>query len=208
MFEETSFLISGIVFGLTAGISPGPLLTLVISETLRTNSTAGIKVAVSPLVTDIPVVFVAFLILSRFSDFNHAMGLISISGSVFLGYLAYVNLFTDDVEFDTWDLKSQSLKKGVITNFLNPHPYLFWFTIGAPTVFKALGFDIYHAIAFLSGFYVCLVGSKILVAVITGKYSKFIESKTYVYIVKTLGLVLLLFAFKFLGDGLELLGMW
>lgn len=120
MFEEISFLISGIVFGLTAGISPGPLLTLVISETLRTNSTAGIKVAVSPLVTDIPVVFVAFLILSRFSDFNHAMGLISISGSVFLGHLAYVNLFTDDVEFDTWDLKSQSLKKGVITNWLFP----------------------------------------------------------------------------------------
>ncbi len=207
MFEPISFLISGIVFGLTAGISPGPLLTLVISETLKKNTTAGIKVAVAPLLTDIPIVIVTFLILSRLSDFSLALGLISISGAIFIFFLAYENLFTTDVRSEIGDIKSESLKKGVITNFLNPHPYLFWFTVGAPTIFKALGTGVYQAIAFVSGFYVFLVGSKIMVAVITGKYSTFIETKAYVYVVKTLGLVLLLFAFMFLRDGLLLLGI-
>ena len=208
MFEAISFLISGIVFGLTAGISPGPLLTLVISETLKTNRKAGIKVAVAPLVTDIPIVIVTFLILSRLSDFNLAIGLISISGAIFIGYLAYENLFTKEFEFDIEDLTSQSLKKGVITNFLNPHPYLFWFTVGAPTVLKAMGFGVYSAVAFVSGFYVFLVGSKIMVAVITEKYSTFLVSKAYVYIVRILGAILLFFAFIFLSDGLLLLGLY
>ena len=208
MFEVFTFLLSGIVFGLTAGISPGPLLTLVISETLKTNRTAGIKVAVAPLITDIPIVIATFFILSRLSDFNLAIGLISISGAVFIGYLAYENLFTKEFEFDIGDLTSQSLKKGVITNFLNPHPYLFWFTVGAPTVFKALDVGVYPAIAFVAGFYIFLVGSKILVAVITGKYSTFLKSKAYVYIVRTLGAILFLFAFMFLRNGLVLLGLY
>ena len=207
MFEVFTFLLSGIVFGLTAGISPGPLLTLVISETLRTNTTAGIKVAVAPLVTDIPIVIVTFLILSRLSDFNLALGLISISGAVFIGYLAYENLFTKEFEFDVGNLTSQSLKKGVITNFLNPHPYLFWFTVGVPTVFKALGIGIYHAIAFVSGFYVFLVGSKIVVAIVTQRYATFLKSRAYIYVLRVLGVILLFFALSFLREGLELMSV-
>ena len=205
MFEAISFLISGIVFGLTAGISPGPLLTLVISETLKTNRKAGIKVAVAPLITDIPIVIVTFFILSRLSDFNLAIGLISISGAVFIGYLAYENLFTKEFEFDIGDLTSQSLKKGVITNFLNPHPYLFWFTVGVPTVFKALGVGVYPAIAFVAGFYVFLIGSKIAVAIVTQRYATFLKSRAYIYILRVLGVILLYFAFVFLIDGLGLL---
>ena len=205
MFEVFTFLLSGIVFGLTAGISPGPLLTLVISETLKTNRTAGIKVAVAPLITDIPIVIATFFILSRLSDFNLAIGLISISGAVFIGYLAYENLFTKEFEFDIGDLKSRSLRKGVITNFLNPHPYLFWFTVGVPTVFKALDVGVYPAIAFVAGFYVFLIGSKIAVAIVTQRYATFLKSRAYIYILRVLGVILLLFAFVFLRDGLGLL---
>jgi threonine/homoserine/homoserine lactone efflux protein len=207
MIETLTFLVSGMIFGLTSGISPGPLLTLVISETLKNGSSGGMKVAVAPLITDIPIVIVTFLILSRLSDFDFAIGLISISGAVFIGYLAYENLFTKDVEFDIRDLNPQSLRKGVITNFLNPHPYLFWFTVGAPTVLKAMGVGVYSAAAFVSGFYVFLVGSKILVAIITEKYSLFLKSRTYIYLLKVLGVILLLFAFSFLREGLELSGV-
>ncbi|MCX9013779.1 MAG: hypothetical protein OIN89_03135 [Candidatus Methanoperedens sp.] len=55
MIETLTFLVSGMIFGLTSGISPGPLLTLVISETLKNGSSGGMKVAVAPLITDIPI---------------------------------------------------------------------------------------------------------------------------------------------------------
>ncbi len=46
------YLITGITFGFVAGISPGPLLALVISETIKHNHKEGIKIALSPLLTD------------------------------------------------------------------------------------------------------------------------------------------------------------
>ncbi|MBT4876955.1 MAG: LysE family translocator, partial [Desulfobacula sp.] len=43
------YLTIGMVLGLSAGLAPGPLLTLVISETLLHDIRAGIKVAMAPL---------------------------------------------------------------------------------------------------------------------------------------------------------------
>ena len=60
-----SFLFSGVVFGLSAGLSPGPLLTLVISETLKHNAKEGIKVSIAPILTDLPIVMITILVLSR-----------------------------------------------------------------------------------------------------------------------------------------------
>ena len=54
----------GIGLGLAAGISPGPLLTLVISTTLERGFRAGTRIAIAPLITDAPIIVVTLLILS------------------------------------------------------------------------------------------------------------------------------------------------
>ena len=46
----------GLLLGAPSGIAPGPMLILIISETLRHGIRAGAKVACTPLLTDIPVV--------------------------------------------------------------------------------------------------------------------------------------------------------
>jgi threonine/homoserine/homoserine lactone efflux protein len=74
MLEEFTFLLSGIIFGLTLGVAPGPLLTLVISETLKHNRKEGIKVAIAPIITDLPIVLVTLLILSKMSNFDPILG--------------------------------------------------------------------------------------------------------------------------------------
>ena len=72
MKSEISFLASGVVFGLSAGLSPGPLLTLVISETLKHGTRSGIKVALAPLITDTPIVMLAITVVSQVSDLHLA----------------------------------------------------------------------------------------------------------------------------------------
>ena len=72
----------------------------------------------------------------------------------------------------TTEQKSGSIKKGIIANLLNPSPYIFWFSIGAPTIVKAFKEGFSNAILFLFVFYFVLVGSKIVIAVITGKSKK------------------------------------
>ena len=63
----TSFFLIGTLLGLSAGLSPGPLLTLVVSETFRHDFKAGIKVAISPLITDLPIILLTVIILDRLS---------------------------------------------------------------------------------------------------------------------------------------------
>ena len=201
---DKDFLIIGIFLGFASGITPGPLLTLVISETLIKNKKEGIKVASSPLFTDLPIILITTLILLKISNFNVILGLISISGSIFLCYLAYGDLFfklkTGNIE------KSKSFEKGMIVNLLNPHPYLFWFTVGAPTLLKAWDVSVYSVILFITGFYIFLVGSKILIVLIVERYRNFLKSRIYEYLIKLTGILLLFFAFSFLKDGLKFVG--
>ena len=203
MIEEFTFLISGIIFGLTLGMSPGPLLTLVISETLKHDKKEGIKIAIAPILTDLPIVLITLLILSKLTNFDPILGSISILGAIFIGYLAYENISIKKIELDVSEAKLQSLKKGVIANFLNPHPYVFWFIIGAPTVLRAWDVSLFSAILFILGFYVFLVGSKISIAVIVEKSRSFLKSNIYVYTIRLLGIVLLIFSLMFLIDGLK-----
>jgi threonine/homoserine/homoserine lactone efflux protein len=208
MTSELTFLFSGIVFGLSAGLSPGPLLTLVISETLKHGVTAGVKVALAPFMTDLPISLAAVFLLSRVSNLPPVIGFIFLCGAVFLVYLGYESLCFNGANIaDTDKAKAQSLKKGVIANFLNPSPYLFWISIGSPTVMKAMNVGIASVLLFLGGFYLLLVGSKILIAVIIGKSRFFLKSRNYIYTIRLLGVMLLIFAAFFFKDSLKNFGL-
>ena len=203
--SEFTFFISGIIFGLSSGLIPGPLLTLVISETLKHGIREGIKISIVPLLSDLPIVLVTILILTRLSDIRPALGIISILGTIFLFYLAIESLSFKGSDIDT-EAKPRSVKKGLITNLLNPSPYIFWFSIGAPTVVKAMDIGLLSASLFIFAFYFSLVGSKIMVAFVTGRYRHFLKSRNFIYTIRALGLVLLIFAALFLKNALGYFG--
>ena len=138
--KEITFLISGISLGLVAGISPGPLLALVISETLKFNKKAGIRVACVPIITDFPIVFFSIYFLWKIGNYNQILGIISFIGAVFLVYLAWESLKNTNFQINqsrSGQNKPFSMQKGIIANFLSPHPYLFWITVGGPIIFKS-----------------------------------------------------------------------
>jgi threonine/homoserine/homoserine lactone efflux protein len=207
MNERISFLISGIIFGLVAGISPGPLLALVISETLRHGKKEGLLIAIAPLVTDLPIVIVSVLLLAKLSHSHLILGVISIAGGIFIGYLAYESIMVkaSSPNFKTYSLKS--LRKGIITNLLSPHPYLFWIAVGAPTIVKAYHINILSSLSFVCGFYILLVGSKIITALLVDKSRDILRSRGYLYTIKALGFVLFVMAIFFVRDGLILMGI-
>ena len=58
------FMTSGILLGLSGGLSPGPLTALVISQTLRFGAREGMLVALAPILTDGPLVLAAGFLVS------------------------------------------------------------------------------------------------------------------------------------------------
>lgn len=198
-------LIAGISLGIYAGFSPGPLLVLVISQTLKHDYKEGIKVAFAPIISDIPIIIICLLFLSIVSGYNSILGIISIIGGLYLTYLAYESFKTKGITEDINLEKPKSLQKGVALNLLNPAPYLFWITIGGPLIIPAYMENALSPLLFLIGFYTLLIGSKIALAYATCKSRNFITGKTYIYIMRILGAVLVIFALYFLNQGVQLL---
>ncbi len=207
MNDLYQYLAMGFVFGLSAGISPGPLLTLVVTETLRHGVKEGIKVAIAPLITDIPIILITTFVLSKFTSINFFLALMSIAGGLFIGYLAWESLKTKSVVINIAKAKPQSLQRGIITNALSPHPYLFYFVVGGPIILKAAAINILTPIAFVIAFTATLVGSKIVVALIVEKSRSFLKSTKYIYTMRILGAILLMFAVVFFKEGIHYLGL-
>ena len=200
------FLSAGMLLGLAAGFAPGPLLVLVISETLKHNIKAGIKVSIAPLITDVPIILISLLILNRLADFKPILGCISIFGGLFILYLAYESLKTRGVALNLSSVSSNSFRKGVITNALNPHPYLFYMTVGAPIIFKGINQNFLSALSFVGIFLLFLVGSKVVLAMVVERSRAFLKGRVYIWAMRTLGTLLLFFSMVLFRDGFELLG--
>ncbi|KAF5039545.1 LysE type translocator [anaerobic digester metagenome] len=201
------YLTLGALLGLSAGLAPGPLLTLVISETLRHDVRAGVRVALAPMVTDLPIILLTLFVLSRLAEFHGILGAISIAGGVFLMFMGYESLRTTGFDLKIQEGKRMSLRKGILTNVLSPHPYLFWVSVGAPTMARASGVNLLAPAAFIAGFYACLVGSKIVLAVLVGKSRSLFRGKAYVWTMRLLGVALMVLALLLFHDGLQLSGL-
>jgi len=80
----TATLLSGLLLGLYAGLSPGPLMALVLAQTLRHGPREGCKVALVPLLTDLPIILVAVALASKLSELQPLLGVLSVAGGAFV----------------------------------------------------------------------------------------------------------------------------
>jgi len=206
MAEAFLFLAFGCVFGLAGGFTPGPTTALVVAQTLRFGLADGIKVAIAPLLTDAPIIAVALVLMGQLARVEPVIGVVTLMGAAFLVYLAAESFRVRGVELPDDMIEPRSLRRGFMVNLLNPHPYLFWFVIGTPTLLKAASTSVFGAVLFVVGLYACLVGAKILVAWLVARSRSFLKSRGYLYVNRLLGIALAVFALLFLRDGLGFLG--
>jgi len=201
-----AFLSAGMVLGFSLGFLPGPLMALIISQTFQHGIKEGIKVSIAPLLTDFPILLICLFVLTRVAHFRAILGIVSLIGGLFVMRLAYESIRPKEISFSAARTEPQSVKKGAIVNALNPNPYVFWLTAGTPMILKAWNGGLLAASAFVAGFLCCLVGAKVIIAVLAGKASLFLKGKMFGTFVRILGLFLLAFALLLFKDGLKLLG--
>jgi len=199
------YLSMGALLGFSAGLAPGPLLTLVVSETLSYNIRAGIKVAVAPLITDLPIIAVTLLVLSRLSGSQGILGIISLMGGVLVMVMGIRGMKAGGLTLDIPKAAPKSLAKGILVNALSPHPYIFWLSVGAPAMAKAKDRHVLAPAAFLLGFYLLMVGSKMVLAILAGKSKTALTGRGYVFTMRFLGFLLCVLAGFLFTDGIGLL---
>lgn len=200
-------LSSGLALGLAAGVAPGPLSTLVVSQTLSYGVREGIKVAAAPLITDLPIIGLALLVGSEIAARPVPLGILSLVGAVYICYLGWESANVSMAAEKPSTIVSSSISKGILTNLLNPHPYLFWMTVGTPMLLKTWSSAPWVAFVWLTGFYLTLVGSKIALSILIGYSRRLLQSRGYLWLNRILGLVLFCFALILARDGLVLLNI-
>ncbi len=186
----------GLGLGIGAGVTPGPLLALIIHETLRGGWRSGVLVALAPPLGDVVVVALCFWVLSHVPE--GLFPLLGMSGGLYLVFLAWETVRTTSVvspsTTDSEARHRRSLLKGVIVNLLNPHPYIFWITVAGPLVSRSYQQSAFGPIlAFVSGFYGCLVGSKLLLAFLIHNGRARLQGQGYQRVLRASSGFLLLF---------------
>jgi threonine/homoserine/homoserine lactone efflux protein len=192
----------GLLFGLSAGFSPGPLLTLVVAQTLEHGVREGVKVAVTPILTDLPILAAAGLAAAWVARLEPVLGWVSLAGAAVVAYLGVSSLRTRPLAVEAGAGPPRSLARGMVVNALSPHPYLFWATVGVPTMARtAAAAGVWAAAAFAATFLVALSGAKVLLAVLVGRFRDRVTGRAYVWTMRVLGALLLVFAAVLATDG-------
>ena len=193
---------TGLLLGAPSGLAPGPMLLLIISETLRHGKRAGVKVACIPLLTDAPIVLASGLLFTQITNMNILLGGISIIGSIFLLNLGIKSLLAANSEFLDYTPRPLLLKEIMIANLTNPNPYLFWFTVGAPIMVRSFQQNLSKGLSFLVSFYLGLVGIKLILAIAAGESRDFLQGFLYRSTMQLLSLMLICFAIYLMLDGI------
>jgi threonine/homoserine/homoserine lactone efflux protein len=159
-------LLLGLSIGLAAGISPGPLLVLVVTSTLRSGWRAGAVAACAPLVTDAVVVAGTLLVLDRLPP--RALDLLGVvGGAVVVGTGIRVLREARTAGLTPAAGSSRrALRQAAVVNLLSPHPWVAWATALGPLTISTWRDGAGGAVALVVGFYTTLVGAKIAVAVL------------------------------------------
>ena len=198
---------AGLLLGAPSGFAPGPMLLLIISETLRVGKRAGAKVACIPLITDAPIVLASGLLFTQNTNMNILLGGISIVGSIFLLNLGIKSIRSANSKFRDCTPRPLLLKEIIIANLLNPNPYLFWFTVGSPLMVRSFQHNWSKGTCFLLSFYLGLIGVKLILALAAGKSRDFLQGLLYQRTMQLLRLMLMGFAVYLVLEGMVFLGL-
>ena len=185
--------------GLFAGLSPGPLMTVVLTASLERGFRAGMLTSIAPLLTDAPVPAVTLRCQRQGAPW--VLSAVTVVGGLFVGYIGVQTILRArrpppgpasavGGSRDVW--------RGAVVNLLSPHPWLFWFTVGTPFMIESWAEAPWEAIAFLAIFLGLLVGCKTAIAWAAANGRRFLDAGWYRIVMTACGVLLI-------GFGLSLI---
>ena len=195
----------GAFFGVQGSVAPGPLQTVIISESLSRGIRSSWRAATISLVSDPFALVVAVLFVANLP--NAFIAGISFLGALTLFRIAWLQFRTTVDDFHVQTPQSRlSFFTIWTTNMFNPNLWIFSFTINAVQIsqfFKEGGFM--AVVAYLSAFFVAICSCNLLIAFIVSKSRRFFDVKRLVGINRILGVFLLIVAVRFVYIGFSCL---
>lgn len=164
---------------------------------LQRGTRAGVLVSLAPLITDGLIIALALTLVTRLAPVT--TGVLTLLGGLLVGYFAWENWRASrsrDIELEvrSTSLVRHPLVQGVALNMLNPAAWLFWITAGAALLIGFWQRSAVAAAVFLVTFYLLLVGTKVVLAVVIGAGRDRLNDVAYRRLLSASALILLVVA--------------
>ncbi len=201
------FLTQGISIAFAAGAQPGPFTTFLIGRTLAQGWRKSIILIFTPLVTDLPIILLAVVILKQFPP--ELIRIIQLVGGLYLLWIAYgswkqfragaMSFKADDSSAGVGQRKL--LFQGAVMGWLSPGPYIFWATLNGPMLVRGLNESVLSGAGFLLGFYGTFIGILGLYVVVFDRLRRIDERVTRGIVLLTL-VIMVVFGLWLIARGL------
>jgi len=189
-----TYLLSGVLLGVSLFISPGPVFTTVIARSVKYNWLEGVKVSLGTLVADFLLVLAVFFgffpLLSRY------FSTLFIAGGVFL-FILGVDLLKNRRAASLQEKEEKignSFVAGFFLGISNPFLLVFWLTVGLGLLAESVWIII--------GMFATLVACETLLAVAASKMARFVKTNAYQALIIFLAFYLFALGLLFLYNGL------
>ena len=200
---------AGATLGVVEGIKPGPLLTMVIRETLSGGLRAGLWTAAAPIFTDGPLVIFSLFAAAWLAEDQTLLFLVTAAGAAFLAWMGIQCFYLEPPDINAGaPPPTGSFLRGVLTNLLNPNVYVFWFLIGGPLMASAIEETIIAPIAYAVTFLVTIMLTKAAIAYAVHRAGGRISPVAYRRLLAFCGVAMLLFSASYAWDAYNMEGVW
>lgn len=192
-------LLLGAAFGLQGAIQPGPLMVVLVSESVRHGRKAGMKIGLIPLLTDPPVLLLALIVVASIPEVF--LGVISLLGAILLIRLGRLGLRNDDPDdrYRAEPTAKKTFAAAVAFNFLNPNLYLYSFMINAPQVIACWNHGGFApAVGYVAAFFAAIAAANALLAVLAGTFHRNAPVRFLLWLNRLLSSLMFLMAGLFL----------
>ncbi len=204
MIEIVLFALTSFGVGLSGALVPGPMFTVTVSDSVKKGFSAGPRVVLGHIMTEILMIIVIMAGLGQILGSQTAAFIIGIFGGMVLIFMGYKtsrsNTPLSSIKTEEKRIqKYGSFLKGVITSISNPYFFIWWGTIGLAFLFKGLALaGIIGILAFSIGHWLADLSWFSVVSFASSRGSKFISDKAYNAVMAACGLFLIMLGSYFI----------
>jgi threonine/homoserine/homoserine lactone efflux protein len=163
----------GATLGLSGALSPGPLQAYMLSQAARRGPWRTLPIALVPLVTDPIIIATVLLVLSRVPPV--LLRALHVGGGVFvisLGVSSLRTLLRPLAVAPPAHEPPVGFVRAAVVNLTNPNAWVWWSVAGGASLTSAWKAAPAQGLAYLAGFYLCLVGGNALIIVLFGEMGR------------------------------------
>ena len=198
---------SSFVIALSGALMPGPLLTVLVSESSRRGALAGPSMILGHGMLELALVLALLMGMAPFLNRDDVFIGIALIGGVILFWMAismFRSLPTLHLALDVEAEKSQNLViAGILFSLANPYWIIWWASIGLAYIMNSSKFGILGIMAFFIGHILADLTWYSLISYSVARGRRFFTNVSYRWLIGVCASFLFVFAGYFFYSGID-----